>query len=213
MSKKPIQAVPETTDLKKQRATVNAAAARVDTLHAHRARLLDAIQDDGADEGLRIEHEDLLAARALGEDVAARLAEVEAQLSQAAAAAAVKRGETAATLAGLARKIEAAEADLADAQRMLKALTDDQLDVEINTAVQQYEQISESLALALGELHALALIREAPTLGTPAGLLFGDLGRVFLPRVRGDGAPLLSPEQHWEASDKRTAAIRARLGI
>lgn len=178
-------------DLRDHRASVQAAEAYLSHLTAHRER----VQSDTAGTQppeLVAEHQDLLAARALGEDVGGRLSEVEAQLTSNAASIATNQAETAATLAGLSRKVEAAQAALDVLRDQERHLIGAYLLGEADTAAAHYEAMATQAAAALADLQALATLHNEVEPGTLGAVDVAGVPRAMLPRVRGEGEPLLS---------------------
>ncbi|AUB83763.1 hypothetical protein [Candidatus Thiodictyon syntrophicum] len=201
--------------LAEQRTALDLTKQRVDTLRRHCADLpqLHMPTCPAKSQEMKTELEDLLAAQLLGEDVSARLAEVTAELAQDAKVRAQNDNEVSATLAGLNRLADAAEAALERDRGHYRDLVDAFLRSQVAAAAERYELLAEQTAAALIELQALDDARLAGCKGAPFGLVSGYLTRVSLPRVSSLGAPLLSADMMLERVPPATAAVRAEFGI
>jgi multidrug efflux pump subunit AcrA (membrane-fusion protein) len=199
-----------------QLSMVETARLRAQELQAHLARLDSELVENDTDKLIE-EEQDLLASRALGEDVSARLAEVKKAMAASRQHQAEREAEIDATKAGLSRKLTQAETDLAQHEQDTNRLAKAYWISEIGAAAIRYEALAEQTTTALADLQAIGnLLCETGPL-TAHGLSFNYLDKAMLPRVKPDPAAsyaILSWDRLAHGSEfvlSRMAELRARL--
>lgn len=166
-------------------------SAKVAALQRHRAELTARLESDPApspSEHLKREREDILADLAMGEPREADLASIDARiraaedeaapaLAQAAAAASADRQ----TLAGIDRRLIAADDDLRRLRRDAPVLLGNMLVTEMYELAERYEDAAAQAAALLLRINALDRIRQKNAAVVGNGMNFSHFGLACFP--------------------------------